>query len=128
MMKKIFILLLLILSIPVMAQKYTLTATHFVAFENGVKTIDKPVNIDATLDISDSRLVIYSKDIQIIDYDVLRIYVDEDNYTNIDCIATDTKYQTISLCILYDNTAYNSVLIIIKYRDFSYSYICRIIQ
>lgn len=127
-MKKIFILLLLILSIPVMAQKYTLSATHFVAFENGVKTIDKPVNIDATLDMSDSRLVIYSKDIQIIDYDVLRVYVDEDNYTNIDCIATDTKYQRISLCILHDNTAYNSVLIIIKYRDFSYSYICRIIQ
>ena len=120
------ILLFITLSFNTMAQKYALNAHHFVmADETGVIANDE-VNIDMVLDTDNSRLVIYSKETQVIDYEVIRNYVDEDNYSVTETTATDTKWKDIRLDFLISSEL-GSILVQITYPSYSYVYICRIL-
>ena len=125
-MKQLMILLFITLSFNTMAQKYALNAHHFVmADETGVIANDE-VNIDMVLDTDNSRLVIYSKETQVIDYEVIRNYVDEDNYSVTETTATDTKWKDIRLDFLISSEL-GSILVQITYPSYSYVYICRIL-
>ena len=123
-MKHLITLLLLCLSIPIIAQEYNLNANYIIVTDNEGSIIDKDeVDIDMTLNLDKNRLIIYSKKIQIIDYEVLREYVDEDGYATLECTATDTNWKNIMLQILV-NSERKSILVMIFYNDYSYCYVC----
>lgn len=120
------VLLILLISIPVVAQRYSFNAYYFVA-AIGDEIIDKDeVDIDMTLNFDTQRLMIYSKETQIIDFEALRTYEDEDGYQVLEATATDTNWKNIMLKILVSSEK-KSIIIVIAYPDYAYSYICRII-
>lgn len=125
-MKHLITLLLLCLSIPIIAQEYDLNANYIIVSDNNGTIIDKDeVDIDMTLNLDEDRLVIYSKRTQIIDYEVLREYIDEDGYATLECTATDSDWKNIMLEILVSSEK-KSILVMIFYKDYSYCYICTI--
>lgn len=125
-MKHLLIALLLMLSFSTMAQKYALNAQHFImADETGIIDNDK-VDVDMVLDIDKSRLVIYSKETQIIDYKIIRNYIDKDNYSVTETVATDTKWKDIFLTF-YINSEDETILIHIIYPFYMYIYVCKVI-
>lgn len=125
-MKHLLIALLLMLSFSTMAQKYALNAQHFImADETGIIDNDK-VDVDMVLDIDKSRLVIYSKEPQIIDYKIIRNYIDKDNYSVTETAATDTKWKDIFLTF-YINSEDETILIHIIYPSYMYIYVCKVI-
>ena len=126
-MKHLLILLFITLSFNTMAQKYALNAHHFVmADETGIVDSDE-VDIDMVLDTNKCRLVIYSNKTQIIDYKVIRNYVDEDNYSVIETAATDTKWKGI-LLDFYISSEDKTILVQITYPTFMYIYVCKIMK
>ena len=125
-MKHLLILLFITLSFNTMAQKYALNAQHYImADETGV-IANKAVDIDMVLDVEKSRLVIYSKETQVIDYELIRNYIDEDNYSVTEYIATDSNWKDIRLDI-FINSETGFVIVRIIYPSYAYSYICKII-
>jgi uncharacterized membrane protein len=124
-MKHLLIILFITLSFNTMAQKYALNAHHFVmADETGVIDEDA-VDVDMVLDTDLSRIVIYSKETQVIDYNIIRNYVDKDNYSVIETTATDTKWKDI-LLTFYINSEEKTILVEIKYPSFMYIYVCKV--
>ena len=124
-MKHLLILLFITLSFNTMAQKYALNAHHFVmADETGIIDNDE-VDVDMVLDTANSRLVIYSKETQIIDYEFIRSHVDEDDYTVLETAATDTRWKNIRLTF-YVNSELGSILVEITYPSYIYIYVCEI--
>ena len=124
-MKHLLIILFITLSFNTMAQKYALNAHHFVmADETGVIDEDA-VDVDMVLDTDQSRIVIYSKETQVIDYNIIRNYVDKDNYSVIETTATDTKWKDI-LLTFYINSEEKTILVEIKYPSFMYIYVCKV--
>ena len=125
-MKQLMILLFITLSFNTMAQKYALNAEHFLmADETGIIANDAS-DIDMVLEADKNRLVIYSKETQVIDWEPIRTYVDEDNYSVIETTATDTNWKDI-LLTFYVNTENGIVIVRIIYPSYAYSYICRIL-
>lgn len=125
-MKHLIIFLLLLFSMPIIAQRHTLEAKYFIFTNNRGEILDEEeVSIDMILDLDKSRLVIYSKDTQVIDYEVLRVYTNKDNYTVMECSATDTNWKRILLEISVSEEN-ESVLVFIFYKNYSYCYICTI--
>ena len=125
-MKQLMILLFITLSFNTMAQKYALNAQHYImADETGV-IANKAVDIDMVLDVEKSRLVIYSKETQVIDYELIRNYIDEDNYSVTETTATDSNWKDIRLDI-FINSETGFVIVRIIYPSYAYSYICKII-
>ena len=125
-MKHLLILLFITLSFNTMAQKYALNAQHYImADETGV-IANKAVDINMVVDLDKSRLVIYSKEIQVIDYEPIRNYVDEDNYSVTETTATDSNWKDIRLDI-FINSETGFVIVRIIYPSYAYSYICKII-
>ena len=125
-MKHLLILLFITLSFNTMAQKYALNAEHFLmADETGIIANDAS-DIDMVLEADKNRLVIYSKETQVIDWEPIRTYVDEDNYSVIETTATDTNWKDI-LLTFYVNTENGIVIVRIIYPSYAYSYICRIL-
>ena len=124
-MKHLLIILFITLSFNTMAQKYALNAHHFVmADETGVIDEDA-VDVDMVLDTDLSRIVIYSRETQVIDYNIIRNYVDKDNYSVIETTATDTKWKDI-LLTFYINSEEKTILVEIKYPSFMYIYVCKV--
>lgn len=124
-MKHLLILLFITLSFNTMAQKYALNAHYFVmSDENGIIDNDA-VDVDMILDIDKNRLVIYSKETQVIDYNIIRNYIDKDNYSVTETTATDTKWKNI-LLDFYVNREEGTILINITYPSFTYIYVCEI--
>ena len=124
-MKHLLILLFIALSFNTMAQKYALNAHHFVmADETGIIDEDA-VDVDMVLDTDLGRIVIYSKETQVIDYKFIRNYVDEDNYSVIETTATDTKWKDI-LLTFYINSEEETILVHIMYPTFMYIYVCKV--
>ena len=124
-MKHLLILLFIILSFNTMAQKYALNAQHFImADETGVIDNDA-VDVDMVLDTDQNRLVIYSRETQVIDYNIIRNYVDKDNYSVTETTATDTKWKNI-LLTFYINSELKTILVEIKYPSFMYMYVCKV--
>ena len=125
-MKHLLILLFITLSFNTMAQKYALNAQHFImADETGVIDNDA-VDVDMVLDTDQNRLVIYSRETQVIDYNIIRNYVDKDNYSVTETTATDTKWKNI-LLTFYVNSELETILVEIKYPSFKYIYVCKVI-
>ena len=125
-MKHLLILLFITLSFNTMAQKYALNSHRFVMIDETGIIANDASDIDMVLDLDKSRLVIYSKEIQVIDYEPIRNYVDEDNYSVTEYIATDSNWKDIRLDILV-NSETGSVIVRIIYPSYAYSYICKII-
>ena len=125
-MKHLLILLFITLSFNTMAQKYALNAHYLIMGDETGETIKDEVDVDMVLDPVKNRLVIYSEETQIIDYEPIRRYVDEDNYSVTESIATDAKGKDIRLEFLI-NTKTGGFLILITYPSYSYIYLCKII-
>lgn len=123
-MKKLLFLLILVLgiSINIQSQNHHLKA-KMIAISDGVKTSSEEVNIDVILNLDEERCVIYSKKTQIIDFSPFRVYKDEDNYTVVECDATDTDYKNIKFIILKHPTS-NFTILQVVYSDINYAYSC----
>ena len=126
-MKKLLFLLILILGISInaQAQNLHLKAERIVIADRTI-TLDEEVNIDIILNLDEGRCVIYSKKTQIIDFSPFRKYKDKDNYTVIECSATDTDYKNITFIMLKHPTSSFTVLQVV-YSDISYAYSCYIL-
>lgn len=126
-MKKLLFLLILILGISIntQAQELNLKAKRIVV-SDGTSTVDEEVDIDIVLNLDKERCVIYSKKTQIIDFSPSRVYKDEDNYTVIECSATDTNYKNISFTILKHPTSSFTILQVV-YSDIAYAYSCYVL-
>lgn len=123
-MKKLLFLLILILGISVntQAQELRLKAKRIIVTD-GTSTVDEEVDINVILNLEEERCVIYSKETQIIDFSPNRVYKDEDNYTVVECSATDTNYKNITFIMLkHPKTSFTILQII--YKDIAYSYSC----
>ena len=126
-MKKLLFLLILVLGISIntQAQDLHLKAERIVV-SDGTSTVDEEVDIDVVLNLDKERCVIYSKKTQIIDFSPSRVYTDEDNYTVIECSATDTNYKNISFTILKHPTTSFTIIQVI-YSDIVYAYSCYVL-
>jgi hypothetical protein len=126
-MKKLLFLLILVLGISIntQAQELNLKAKRIVV-SDGTSTVDEEVDIKVVLNLDKERCVIYSKTTQIIDFEPFRVYKDEDNYTVIECNATDTNYKNITFTILKHPTS-SFTIIQVVYSDISYAYSCYIL-
>lgn len=126
-MKKLLSLLILILGISInsQAQELYLKAKKIVV-SDGTSTFYEEVDINVTLNLNEERCVIYSKKTQIIDFSPIRAYKDEDNYTVIECNATDTDYKNITFTIFKHPTSSFTILQIV-YSDIAYAYSCYVL-
>lgn len=126
-MKKLLSLLILILGISInsQAQELYLKAKKIVV-SDGTSTFYEEVDINVTLNLNEERCVIYSKKTQIIDFSPIRVYKDEDNYTVIECNATDTDYKNITFTIFKHPTSSFTILQIV-YSDIAYAYSCYVL-
>lgn len=126
-MKKLLFLLILVLgiSINVQSQNHHLKANRII-ISDGVKTSSEEVDIDVILNLDEERCVIYSKKTQIIDFSPFRVYKDRDNYTVIECDATDTNYKNITFIILKHPTD-NFTILQVVYNDITYAYSCYVL-
>lgn len=126
-MKKLLFLLILILGISIntQAQNLHLKAERIVV-SDGTSIVDEEVNINIILNLDEERCVIYSKTTQIIDFSPFRVYKDEDNYTVLECDATDTNYKNITFTILKHPTSSFTIIQVI-YSDIAYAYSCYVL-
>lgn len=124
-MKHLLILLFITLSFNTMAQKYALNAQHFFMVDETGVTDSDAVDVDMVLDTDQNRLVIYSRETQVIDYKITRNYVDKDNYAVTETTATDTKWKDI-LLTFYMNSKLKTILVEITYPSFKYIYVCKV--
>jgi hypothetical protein len=126
-MKKLLSLLILILGISInsQAQELYLKAKKIVVSYR-TSTFYEEVDINVTLNLNEERCVIYSKKTQIIDFSPIRVYKDEDNYTVIECNATDTNYKNITFTIFKHPTS-NFTILQIVYSDIAYAYSCYVL-
>lgn len=118
-------MLILGISINVQSQNLHLKAKTLIV-SDGITTFSEEVDINVILNLDEERCVIYSKKTQIIDFSPFRVYKDEDNYTVIECNATDTDYKNITFTILKHPTTSFTILQV-AYSDISYAYSCYIL-
>lgn len=121
-MKTFIITLLLALSLPIVSQSYVLKASYL-TISDGRNMTEAEVDIKMYLNGDIERLIIESAERQIIDYDIIREYVDKDNYTVYECVATDSNYKNIGVKFLFSNTN-RIVIVVINYNNLSYAYVC----
>lgn len=123
-MKTLIILLLLVISLPITSQTYLLKAHHVVLTTEDI-TKNGNVDVDVVLNTNENRIIIYSQYIQIIDYNILRSYIDKDNYSVTECVATDSDYKHILLTVSI-NKIDNIIILTITYPNIMYSYFCKL--
>ena len=123
-MKKFLVLLVVILTLSVNTQagNIKLKAFSMTHTANGQIHTNR-VDIDIYLNFETSRCVIFSSSTQVIDFKAIRTYLDADNFTVMECSATDTNYKNIKFEILSHATE-NKVMILISYNDLTYIYSC----
>lgn len=122
----IVIIVLLSISSTVISQTYNLKA-HNVTVADAITSRSADVRIDIKMITHESRIIIYSNDTQVIDYDIIRTYVDDDNYRVMECSATDSDYKNIGLELLFSNTE-NHAIIVVEYSNIAYAYSCTLIK
>ena len=126
-MKKLLFLLVLILGISINAQAQDLhLKAKMIVVSDGTTTFSEEVDINVILNLDEERCVIYSKETQIIDFSPFRVYKDKDNYTVIECSATDTNYKNTTFTILKHPTTSFTILQVV-YKDISYAYSCYVL-
>lgn len=123
-MKKFLVLLVVILTLSVntQAENFKFKAFSITHTANGQIHTER-VNIDIYVDFEISRCVIFSNSTQVIDFEVIRTYLDADNFTVMECNATDTNYNNIKFEILSHATE-NKVMILVSYSNLTYIYSC----
>lgn len=125
----VIILLLGVTTFFIEAQErdfFTLRAKRIVIVD-AYKNVDSElVDFPITLDLSRQRCIIYSNEIQIIDFLVDRKYF-KDGYYEVEGKATDSEYKNISFDISVSTTGENIVIITIGYSDLAYSYSCSLV-
>lgn len=123
-MKKFLVLLVVILTLSanMQAENIKLKAFSMTYTANGQIHTER-VNIDIYVNFEISRCVIFSNSTQVIDFKVIRTYLDADNFTVMECNATDTNYNNIKFEIL-SHTTENKVMILISYNNLTYIYSC----
>lgn len=123
-MKKFLVLLVVILTLSVntQAENFKFKAFSMTHTANG-QIHSERVNIDIYVNFEISRCVIFSNSTQVIDFEVIRTYLDADNFTVMECNATDTNYNNIKFEILSHATE-NKVMILISYSNLTYIYSC----
>ena len=123
-MKKFLVLLVVILTLSVntQAKDFKLKAFSMTHTANGQIHTNR-VDIDIYVNFEISRCVIFSNSTQVIDFKAIRTYLDADNFTVMECSATDTNYNNIEFEILSHATE-NKVMVLISYNDLTYIYSC----
>lgn len=126
-MKKLLFLLILVLGISIntQAQNFYLKA-EMITIYDGTTISSEEVNINIILNLDEERCVVYSEKTQIIDFSPFRVYKDEDNYTVLECDATDSNYKNITFIILKHPTS-NFIVLQVVYNDVSYAYSCYVL-
>lgn len=125
-MKTIILLLMLTLTMSLSSQEYYLQATKM-SISDGVSVESFDSDVKMILNIDTKRCIIYSKKMQIIDYEVDREFVDEDDYSVTECVATDSDYKNIKFTLLIHPTL-NIILVQVIYRDLGYIYKCHLVS
>ena len=117
-MKIFTIIALLFVSITMSAQNIYYQSENLVII-SGDTEYKQRTNVIIQFNANEQRVVIHSKEVQIIDYEVYDIERGTDGYTDIYCNATDTNYKNIMLWIRYKD---NYAMFAIIYNDISYAY------
>lgn len=124
-LKVILISMILLVCFSVSSQTYQLKSNKITISEGyGAKTT--PVNISMKWDIQNERIVIFSKDQQIIDYDEIRNYTDSQGYKVVECSGTDMDYVSMGI-EFHINLRINHVILMTSYNNIAYSYSCKIV-
>lgn len=122
MKKLLFIIILAIFSISAFSQK-SFIAKNFCSRQPGYSWSDwKDINIIIVFFPDNKRIIINTTENQIIDYVDLSTtnYADFTVYSG---LATDSKYQTIKICVTEWKDG--DVMLEINYSDFEYKYFCK---
>ena len=125
-MKKIILLIVILLScIRVDAQeKQGKCAAVSYSIENQSFSDWQDTDIPVTIDFSRKKIVIYSKEVQVIDY-VGFVPSQNQEYNILSSQATDSKYQTINIQLFSPKKDLGYIVIGIEYSDIKYMYIVK---
>lgn len=125
-MKKIILLIVILLScIEVNAQeKQGKCVAVSYSIENQSFSDWQDTNIPVTIDFSRKKIVIYSKEVQVIDY-VGFVPSQNQEYNILSSQATDTKYQTINIQLFSPKKDLGYIVIGIEYANVKYMYIVK---
>ena len=125
-MKKIILLIVVLLSyIGVDAQeKQGKCVAVSYSIENQSFSDWQDTDIPITIDFSRKKIVIYSKEVQVIDY-VGFVPSQNQEYNILSSQATDSKYQTINIQLFSPKKDLGYIVIGIEYSDVKYMYIVK---
>ena len=125
-MKKIILLIVILLScIEVDAQeKQGKCVAVSYSIENQAFSDWQDTDIPVTIDFSRKKIVIYSKEVQVIDY-VGFVPSQNQEYNILSSQATDSKYQTINIQLFSPKKDLGYIVIGIEYSDIKYMYIVK---
>ena len=125
-MKKIILLIVILLScIGVDAQeKQGKCVAISYSIENQSFSDWQDTDIPITIDFSRKKIVIYSKEVQMIDY-VGFVPSQNQEYNILSSQATDSKYQTINIQLFSPKKDLGYIVIGIEYYDVKYIYIVK---
>lgn len=80
---------------------------------------EQKTDVIVQINPEEQRIIIHSKELQIIDYEVYDTEKNSDRVVNVYCYATDTNYKNIKLLIQFKN---EYAVFAIIYNDVSYAY------
>ena len=125
-MKKIILLIVILLScIEVDAQeKQGKCVAISYSIENQTFSDWQDTDIPVIIDFLRKKIVIYSKEVQVIDY-VGFVPSQNQEYNILSSQATDTKYQTINIQLFSPKKDLGYIVIGIEYSDIKYMYIVK---
>ena len=125
-MKKIILLIVILLScIGVAAQeKQGKCVAVSYSIESQAFSDWQDTDIPVTIDFSRKKIVIYSKEVQVIDY-VGFVPSQNQEYNILSSQATDAKYQTINIQLFSPKKDLGYIVIGIEYSDIKYMYIVK---
>lgn len=120
-MKKLITLVFLLIGFSIYSQNYVnFKATDVIVTINN-ETTTQEVDLNIRVYADENRIVVYTKPLQIIDYEIDREYADDDGYGWIEGFATDTKYKKIHL-MMGLHVERQHLIVVISYNDLMYGY------
>lgn len=106
---------------------YALKSFEVETVKNGVKNTFKRT-IDVSFNPTIKRCIVYTADLQIIDYQVSRTYTDTQGYYYMEGLGTDTKYNPIELTIVISPSKNLMAIDIFYIKDgISFCYYCHVL-
>lgn len=126
-LKMFFVLsIFLLISSVAVSQTYYLKTEKLTISDGYGGTESYNTEVDIKWDIGTSRMTIYSKEPQVIDYTENKHYIDKYNYAVFECSGTDTDYVRMGIEFQMSNDR-NHVIILIFYNNIAYSYSCKFV-